>query len=169
MSRNLRWLALLLPLVAIVVAIARAELFVRHAQEFTLAIAGYDPRDLLKGRYIQFTIALADDASRACSSAEPACCLCVTRQSHGGAARIARAGCARAQASCDAWLPIERASKPYRFYVPESKATQIEHELLQALRAGDAFAVFAIERDGEARVRALRLRGRSYGADGASR
>ena len=59
-------------------------------------------------------------------------------------------------------MPLAAAEKQFRFYVPESQAPVMERALIDARAAEAAFAVFAIDQEGEARVRELRLNGRSY-------
>lgn len=164
MPRNLTLVALVLPLLVIVLAIARAELFLRQASEFSLPIGGYDPRDLLQGRYLQFRLLLDAEHTEereACDASTQACCWCLTVVPDA-AARAERATCSTAQELCDGALPLAAADKPFRFYVPESQARTMERALIDARAADAAFAVFAIDQEGEARVRELRLNGRSY-------
>src|SRR5688572_3307632 len=51
-------LAVVVPLVGLLVLIARAEVLLRSGASFRLAIEGYDPRDLLAGQYLQYRFAL---------------------------------------------------------------------------------------------------------------
>lgn len=51
-------LAVVVPLVGLLVMIARAEVLLRSGASFRLAIEGYDPRDLLAGQYLQYRFAL---------------------------------------------------------------------------------------------------------------
>jgi uncharacterized membrane-anchored protein len=55
MSRRVTLVAVALPLLAIVLGIVRAERFLGRTRDFVLEIGGYDPRDLLRGHYLQFT------------------------------------------------------------------------------------------------------------------
>jgi uncharacterized membrane-anchored protein len=165
MPHRLVWVALALPLLVILLAITRAELFLRQAAEFSLAIGGYDPRDLLQGRYLQFQLLLDADHTEereACDANTQACCWCLTRAQDELAAHAERATCRSARELCDGALPLAAAEKPFRFYVPEAQASAMERALIDARAAETAFAVFAIDDEGEARVRELRLNGRSY-------
>lgn len=165
MPRKLVWVALALPLAVIVLAIARAELFLHQSSEFSLPIGGYDPRDLLQGRYLQFRLLLDADHTEereACDADTQACCWCLTRVPDAPAAHAQRARCHTAQELCDGALPLAAAAQPFRFYVPEAQASSMERALIDARTAEAAFAVFAIDQEGEARVRELRLNGRSY-------
>ena len=162
-SRTLIWLALALPLLMIGLAIARAELFLRRAQELSLPIQGYDPRDLLHGHYIQFRLALEPAPDDAACSAET-CCLCLTRVPGQMAAHSMRLPCSEVRSACAGSLPLSAAQRSWRFYVPEERAQEIERALRDAHAVGRAFAVLAIEPRGEARVRELVLSGRHYGS-----
>ena len=162
-----RWIALAvaLPVVVIVLAIVRAELFLRQATEFSLPIGGYDPRDLLQGRYLQFRLLLDaqhTEEREACDAKTQACCWCLTHVDDAATAHAQRSTCSTARELCDGSLPLSAADKQYRFYVPERQAPTLERALIDARAAEAAFAVFAIDQEGEARVRELRLNGRSY-------
>jgi hypothetical protein len=97
-----------------------------------------------------------------CDAKTQACCWCLTRVQDGVAARAERATCSTAHELCDGALPLAAADKSFRFYVPEAQATAMERELLDARTADDAFATFAIDGEGEARVLELRLHGKRY-------
>ena len=165
MSRNLIRIALVLPLVVIVLAIARAELFLRQSAEFTLPIGGYDPRDLLHGHYLQFRLVLDAEHTEereACDAGKEACCWCLTRTQDTPAARAERAMCRTARELCDGALPLSAAERAFRFYVPEAQARSLERELMDARAADNAYATFALDQNGEARVRELTLAGKRY-------
>jgi uncharacterized membrane-anchored protein len=163
MSNRWIWLALALPLACIVLAVARAELFVQRAQELSLPIQGYDPRDLLQGHYLQFRLAVSTaHGAEACASGE--CCLCLMRVQGQLPADTSVSTCREARGACSAALPLSAAERSWRFYVPESQARELEQALRAAHAEGRAYAVLAIERSGEARVRELRLAGKRYGS-----
>ena len=164
-SRNLIRIALVLPLLVIVLAIARAELFLRQSSEFTLPIAGYDPRDLLHGHYLQFRFVLDAEHTEereACDAEKEACCWCLTRTQDTPAARAERATCYSARELCDAALPLPAAGRSFRFYVPEAQARSLEIELRDARAAENAYATFALDQNGEVRVLELTLAGKRY-------
>ncbi len=165
MSRKLVWLALALPLLVIVLAIARAELFLRGAEEFSLPIEGYDPRDLLQGRYLQFRLSLDEEHAlerEACAGATEDCCWCLSSVPGQPAARAETATCSTARTQCAGALPLSAATTPFRFYVPEAQAPDMERALGEARLTHRAFAVFAIDPSGEARVSELMLNGKRY-------
>jgi uncharacterized membrane-anchored protein len=164
-SPKLTRLALALPLLVIAIAIARAELFVRDAAVLSLPITGYDPRDLLQGHYLQFQLVLDPEHTEereACDVSQQECCWCLTPVQDAPSSRAERATCRTARELCEGALTLTAASKPYRFYVPETHAASMERELIEARTAGDAYATFAIDQEGAARVIELRLRGKRY-------
>ena len=50
------WCALLLPIVAFAALVVRAELWRASGPVFHVAIAGYDPRNLLQGHYLRYRL-----------------------------------------------------------------------------------------------------------------
>ena len=74
-------IALLLPLVALVLLIVRAELGQKKGKRWTVAIGGYDPRDLIRGHYLQYRVRWKKDpiSSEACTDRDGDCYLCLRR------------------------------------------------------------------------------------------
>jgi uncharacterized membrane-anchored protein len=161
MSRKYLIVALALPLLAVALGIVRAELFLGHARDFAFEIEGYDPRDLLRGRYLQFRLRVDPISEReACDDASGACCLCLTRVAPDAIPYAERATCATAR-TCDAMLQTRYLHEPQRYYVPEQTATLLERRLRDAMQQRRAQAVLAIDPEGQAQVRELRIDGRS--------
>lgn len=76
-----RWLlaaALALPVAGLVISIAAREAAMSGASEWRIPVAGYDPRDPLRGRYIRFLYdwQVAGTAAPACRAGD-ACTLCL--------------------------------------------------------------------------------------------
>jgi hypothetical protein len=160
-SRRVVLVAVVLPVLAIALGIVRGELLLRRAPDFVLEMDGYDPRDLLRGHYLQFTLRVDPLAEREpCdAAARGGCCVCLTRAAPGALSAAERAPCDTARAVCDGALPIEALSRPYRFYVPEARAVELERQARDAMERGTAHAVFALDADGAVRVRELRIDG----------
>ena len=76
-------IALLLPLVALVLLIVRAELVLKQGKRWTVAIGGYDPRDLIRGHYLQYRVRWKKDpnSTEACTDRDGDCYLCLRRES----------------------------------------------------------------------------------------
>lgn len=161
MRRELVAVAVVLPVLAIGVAIASAELQGARSREFVFRIGGYDPRDLLKGRYLQFRLRVDPDAKlEACDSlVRDDCCVCLTRNGPDEPASTATATCATARAQCDGALPSRQAGRMLRYYVAEADAARLDQELAEAMQQDRATAVIALEPDGSIQVRELRLYG----------
>lgn len=77
-----RWLALalLLPLVGLVLSIAAREAGLSGASEWRIPIAGFDPRDPIRGRFIQFRYDWRVTGDPALCTAA-ACALCLSGDS----------------------------------------------------------------------------------------
>jgi hypothetical protein len=157
MPRFFAPLAVALPVLVVIIGIVRAELHFAGARDVTFEIAGYDPRDLLRGRYLQFRLRVEESpALEACKG--PDCCLCLTLRGRETPPLTARASCATAQRECVAVLPTRYVDEQLRYYVPELEAAK--HQAAQV--------VLAIDAEGRAEVRALKLWGREIpGAVGA--
>jgi len=161
MSRRATLVAVALPLLAIVLGIVRAERFLGRTHDFVFEIGGYDPRDLLRGHYLQFTLRVEPLPQREACIDDPqgTCCLCLTRAQPGQVSQVERATCATARAECDASLPLGVLAQPYRYYVPEESAKELQNRLLDAMPRSGARAVVAVDSRGEARVRELWIDG----------
>lgn len=157
MPRNFVWVAVALPVLAIGIGIVRAELTFTRTREFMFEIAGYDPRDLLRGHYLQFRLQLDAATVREPCTAD-SCCLCLTEQPGSKTPRIERATCETAR-SCDAWLDQDLASRAFRFYIPDVRARELERKLLDAVQRKAAHARMSVDGKGVAHVRELYVDG----------
>lgn len=158
MSRSRVLLAVALPLAVVLWGVVSAERRAARAPHLVFEIEGWDPRDLLRGHYLQFRLRVPEPESGECTGLDPDCCLCVSAGDAGATARVERVSCASSP-GCDATLPAERASLPLRFYVPEDRAPELERRLLAAAGRGAARADVAISGDGKIQVRGLLLDG----------
>ena len=161
MSRRVTLVAVALPLLVIVLGIVRAERFLGRTRDFVFEVGGYDPRDLLRGHYLQFTLRVEPLPQREACVDDPqgTCCLCLTRAQPGQLSQVDRATCATARAECDGSLPLGVLAQPYRYYIPEESAKELQRRLLDAMPRSGARAVVAVDSRGEARVRELRIDG----------
>jgi hypothetical protein len=160
-SRNFALLAVALPVLLLIGGIARSEYAVRNQPSFRFAVEGYDPRDLLRGRYLQYRVDLdRQPALDACNeSIGEWCCLCVTRGTGDGAAAVAPARCETARARCDAALDAHVYDDPQRQYVSELAAPRLEQRFRDAAAADRAFVVVSIDAAGHPHVQHLELCG----------
>lgn len=159
MSRRARALvtgAVVLPVLGIALGIARSELHFARAQDWSLPVAGYDPRDLLRGHYIQYRLQLPGAESSYCQDEDRDCCLCLER---GEPVSISRQICSAAE-SCDGMLRSEYLSQLERYYVPEARAREAEDKLRADAGQGKARLVIALDPGGKPQVRALLIDGK---------
>jgi hypothetical protein len=160
-SRNFALLAVALPVLLLAGGIARSEYVVRNRPGFRFAVEGYDPRDLLRGRYLQYRVKLdRQPALDGCDeSIGESCCLCVTRGAAQAAATVAPARCDTARTSCDAALDAHVYDDPQRHYVSELAASKLEQRFRDAAAASRAFVVVSIDPAGQPHVQHLELFG----------
>lgn len=148
-NRMLAALALALPVAGALASIAANESARAGASEWRIPIAGYDPRDPLRGRYVQFRYVWQATGDTALCEKGDGCALCL--EQGGAAVRAIPAGVscpARVlPASSDlalAFEPGRRASASSRLWVSEAQAPGLERQL----RAYPMVAVARLTRDG---------------------
>lgn len=138
------WLAaaLILPLAGLLASIGLQEVRLREATTWRIPITGYDPRDLLQGRYIQFSYAwTVEGDKKLCASGS--CLLCL--ENGGTHARIvARDTPGDCPAMVDPRLSGMDLWDASRIYVSETSAPKLEARL----RKGPMVVVTKLTRDG---------------------
>lgn len=161
MRRSLLIPALLLPLAVLVIAIVQAEHHLATSRVWLFEVEGFDPRDLLRGHYLQFRLVLAEDeALEACEEGSGrACCLCLTQTSPDRPPRVRRAPCERAAAECDGLLQTRFLPELRRYYIPEAEARELDQRFREAAQAGAAHVRVAIDDEGVPAIEALLLDG----------
>jgi uncharacterized membrane-anchored protein len=147
--------AVALPVLGITLSVARSEIHFARSQNWSLPVAGYDPRDLLRGHYIQYRLELPAPEASYCEDDDPGCCLCLSRSEP---VALSRQLCSSAQ-SCDGMLRSEYLSQLQRYYVPEARAQEAEQKLRAAPGQGKARLVVALDPAGEPQVRQLLVDG----------
>lgn len=170
MRRSLLIPALLLPLAVLVIAIVQAEHHLATSRVWLFEIEGFDPRDLLRGHYIQFRLVLREDEPlEVCEEGSAqSCCLCLTATSPDTPPRVRRATCERAAAECDGILQTRFLPELTRYYIPEAVAPQLEARFREAAQGGRALLRVAIDAEGEPRIEALSLDGEEIASARAS-
>jgi uncharacterized membrane-anchored protein len=140
------WFALLLPIVAFVGLVVRAELLRASGPVFHVAIAGYDPRDLLQGHYLRYR--LQWPAEGACDDAT--CCLCL--QTSGAHTKVE---CGVVDVACDAQLSRLMVEQGREFFIQEDTGPALE----QAIRRGGGAIVLNVTPHGQVHVHELLIDG----------
>ncbi len=158
MQRRLLIIAVALPLVAIAAGIVRSELHRSRSRSWEFEISGYDPRDLLRGRYLRYRIELSrGNDIESCSGSD--CCLCLPTPVEGEIPDVRRATCATARAQCSAFVRARELEQLRRFYVSEAKAGEAERLLFEAMRVRNARILVDVDASGRPQVRDLLLGG----------
>jgi uncharacterized membrane-anchored protein len=140
------WCALLLPIVAFAGLVGRAELWRASGLVFHVAIAGYDPRDLLQGHYLRYRLQWPADG--ACDGAT--CCLCL--QTSGVHTKVE---CSVADKTCDAQLSRQMVDQGREFFIQEDAGPALE----QAIRRGQGAMALNVTPNGQVRVHELFIDG----------
>jgi GDYXXLXY protein len=140
------WFALLLPIVAFTGLVVRAELLRASGSVFHVAIAGYDPRDLLQGHYLRYRLQWPADG--ACEDAT--CCLCL--QTSGVHTKVA---CGVVDKTCGAQLSRPVVEQGREFFIQENAGPALE----QAIRRGQGAIALNVTPNGQAHVHELFIDG----------
>ena len=136
------WFALLLPVVAFAGLVVRAELLRASGPVFHVAIAGYDPRDLLQGHYLRYRLQWPADGT--CDGAT--CCLCL--RTSGAHTKVE---CGVVDAACDAQLSHQMVEQGREFFIQEDAGPALE----QAIRRGQGIMVLNVTPSGQVQVHEL--------------
>jgi hypothetical protein len=165
MRRELTVAAIVLPLLTIVLGIVRAEVHYARSRDFTFAVAGYDPRDLLRGQYLQYRLVLDEQPGNGCSNGEADCCLCLNDRGTQSVASVQRMACSEARASCDGVMHTQYLSSLGRYYISESAAKQgVFLPQAQDAASSSARIVLSIDGAGKPQVKTLTVNGKAIGA-----
>jgi hypothetical protein len=155
--------ALLLPIVALMLLVARAEYVVRSGRRWQVRITGYDPRDIVSGQFLRYRIAWDWEGGaepRLASCPDGACALCLNRRP-GDSAAIPEPRVRRAASSdvggCDSFFPTEAEEKLHRYYIPEGMGGKLEEALRD--RSRQVSLQLSISRAGKVAVTELLIDG----------
>jgi uncharacterized membrane-anchored protein len=151
-------IALLLPLVALLLLIVRAELVLMQGKRWTVAITGYDPRDLVRGHYLLFRLKWkpASSLDEQCPSTSENCYLCLERQGGDTSARpepTMRRVYPYQTKQCDSAFPAATEENLHKYFIPEDKGAVLE----RAIREKEASLVLAVSATGEVVIKDLLL------------
>jgi uncharacterized membrane-anchored protein len=165
-----RWwilVAVALPVFALALSIASSQWALNSGREWRFAIAGHDPRDLLRGKYLRYNLQLEWES--ALSSGESsvrqlderlAGCACLRERGPNVSPLLRGVECSRAVEECDDFVKLSSLRKAERFYVSESQARALEKRLIKAAQVGQAYVVVVVRRNGDVAIKDLLLDGR---------
>ncbi len=136
---------------------------VAAGKEIIIPIAGYDPRDLISGHYLNFRLDLNNDTI--CEDEnynQPRVYVCL-RQTENNGISSNITGDASPEPGCDAVL---KGGCEYgifsagieRFYIPEEYAAELD----RIIRKGSGKVVLSIDRKGKAVIKDLLIDGRPW-------
>ena len=168
MTREVRWLqvAVVVPLLGLLVLVARAELMLRAGNSFRVAIEGYDPRDLLHGHYLEYRFRFDWEGESTCGrlagafpdGVDASCCVCLSSEVDSNTLAQARqVACDRVR-GCEGWLAGASLVPPLRYFVPERQASDLE----DALRGREASLALTCGPDGQPVIGDLYLDGKPW-------
>lgn len=160
MSRNALAAAVVLPLLVIALGIVRAERHLANSTRWTFDVQGYDPRDLLRGHYINYRLDLHEGAPiEACRENDDDCCLCLSAQGSGVPPKVQRATCTVAKQRCEGVLRTRYLTELQRYYIPENEAYKLERRFQEAAANRTAHLRVAVDDTGKPQVEALLIGG----------
>ena len=166
MRRSFVAAALALPLVVLALGIVRSERHLRENRRWTFELTGYDPRDLLRGHYIQYRLALDESLPRLHEDAEACddtkgdrCCLCLAADNPDDVARMQRMTCELARERCDGALGLRYLDELERYYKSEERADELTKLVQDASLEHRAHLVVAIDKSGKPQIDALLVDG----------
>lgn len=157
MSPRARRIAVLaLPVLGLALFVLRSELVVTRGRVYELTVEGYDPRDLLRGHYLQYRIRW-NLAGPACTDAR--CCLCVHPDASPVDPRVSARAC-DAVRDCQSFIRGDGLEHLQKFFVPQERAASLE----RAVQGRRASVLVAVAPDGRALVTDLLVDGVSWRA-----
>jgi uncharacterized membrane-anchored protein len=159
MRRSLLALAVVLPLVVLAFAMIRAERHLGENRRWSFEVTGFDPRDLLRGHYLQFRVVLDEpDAASAReleSCSDDSCCLCLLAADADTTTKVQHTTCEAARESCDGALRESSIVALQRYYIPEERAAEISKLFEQARGEHRARLVVTVDEAAEAHIDTL--------------
>lgn len=162
MSRRFLAVAALLPLLVLALGIVRSERHLSENRRWVFDVTGYDPRDLLRGHYIQYRLVLdeGDATSRGLdpcvdSSSDEGCCLCLSADVLMGPTSVVRTTCEAAFVQCEGALQTRYLEELQRFYIPEARAEELTTLFQDAAQEHRTQLVVAIDKSGKPQIDTL--------------
>ncbi|MEZ4287912.1 MAG: GDYXXLXY domain-containing protein [Polyangiales bacterium] len=160
------WLAfaLVLPLAVIGISVFQYERMLQDGTVWEFAIDGYDPRDLLRGHYLEFRIATnhLDDNDELRSKMDSGSgvsnnCFCLRRSDDKTIATDM--GCSSAKQECDAFVKRDLLDEINRYYIAEARVDEFEKLLQDAARENRATIAVRIDNEGTPTIESLLIDG----------
>jgi uncharacterized membrane-anchored protein len=151
MKNKLVLFAVSVPFILLCLLIVRAEFHIRSGELWTFEVTGYDPRDLLRGHYLQFQLDYNWDTDKSSCNNKQKCCLCLTK-TDSKVPKVYRTHCETAKTQCDGFMLSKHQNSLNRFYISENEARRAEKILQQARSDNNAFLSVSINSKGEPKI-----------------
>lgn len=160
-ERGILGVAVLLPVLAIVGLIARANNVLQSGTEWRVPITGYDPRDLLRGHYLVYRLGWQVQTE---SCQGDGCCYCLwnpnpnpSPPTEPAEPAVSVISCAD-RAPCQSYFHARELPNLEKFYIPETDGTRLEEEV----RNKKAALLISVSPRGRAGIKDLLLDGRPF-------
>lgn len=140
--------AVALPFVVLCLLIVRAEYHIRHGEQWSFELQGYDPRDLLRGHYLRLSVTYDMESGATACKAGETCCFCLNK-TEARVPKVHETSCTVAKAQCDGFMLSSYRNSLNRYYVPEAEARRAEKVLAEARSKRTAFLNVSINDKGE--------------------
>jgi uncharacterized membrane-anchored protein len=152
-------IALLIPILIIVGSIGKSEYQLATGKFWKFKISGYDPRDLLRGHYVNYQVEFDWQKDKGICSDKDDCCLCLNRKKNSlDSSKVSKMSCSLATERCDGLMREEYIQELKKYFIPEDKGKVLEN----AIREKDAEILVAISDDGHPVVRDLLVDGNTW-------
>jgi len=126
---------------------------VRSGEQWMFELQGYDPRDLLRGHYLQFNILYDWDKEKNECSSGIDCCLCLIKNSSplktSVVPKVHKSSCTSARSQCDGYILSSKQNVLNRYYIPEESAKKAESLLIKARAKQQAYLQVSVNKKGE--------------------
>jgi hypothetical protein len=168
MRRSFLAIAVALPLVVLALGIVRSERHLADGRRWTFDVTGYDPRDLLRGHYIQYRLVFEDadlpvvgavDGAPCDDETGETCCLCLLGDLENGRTLVERTTCELARSECEGALQLRYLGELQRYYIAEERAAELTQIFQDASRGNRARLVVAIDAAGRPQIDTLLVDG----------
>lgn len=149
--------AVVLPIAMIALGVMQAQWNRSQGQRWNFPMQAYDPRDLLRGKYLNVRFKY-EVAPKACTSGE--CCVCYKDVEFEPSVPVVHpVSCEQAAQDCQAWLRLGALGSSYRYFVPEDKSVELEDRVIQAVQEERARAEFVLDQSRRPQITGLILDG----------
>lgn len=164
MRRSFLAFAVALPLVALGLGIMRSEQRLAEGRRWSFEVTGYDPRDLLRGHYIQYRLVFEDadlpvlgaGDGQSCDDEESdSCCLCLLADVETDRTLVERTECRLAREECEGALQLRYLKELRRYYIAEDRAQELTEIFQDASLEHRSRLVLAIDVHGRPQIDTL--------------